>query len=47
MRFIKLLNLEEKQNELLFKVKAELIYNSIYPLFTLEKRRIRKIQMSK
>ena len=37
MRFIKLLNLEEKQNELLFKVKAELIYNSIYPLFRKEK----------
>ena len=42
-----MLNLEEKQNELLFKVKTELIYNSIYPLLTLKKRRIRKIQMSK
>ena len=47
MRFIKLLNLEKKQNELLFKVKTGLIYNSIYPLLTLKKRRIRKIQMLK
>lgn len=36
MRFIKLLNLEKKQNELLFKVKTGLIYNSIYPLLTLK-----------
>lgn len=45
MRFIKLLSLEYKQNELLFKFKLRLIYESIYSLFTLKKRGRGKTQM--
>lgn len=45
MRFIKLLSLEYKQNELLFKFKLRLIYESIYLFFILKKRGRGKIQM--